>query len=112
MTYKVNLNKRDQAKWQFFKQSIEYNAKKQIFNNAAFLGNCGVQISFTNGQLCLEIMPSETTDFEGNIEGIIVNVDENQCRIDNLLKMYFNAQKVEKAKEDKKPIKKFTNHGG
>ncbi len=112
MSYKSDLSKEDLVRWEEFKDSIKIDRKERIFGVSADLGKCHVRASFMDGELYFEIMPSETSDLEGDVEGVIVNVDENKCHLDSLLKMHHNAKTTEKAKMDKKPIKKFTNSGG
>ena len=112
MSYKSELNKEELVRWEDFKNSIKVDRKERIFRDSAYLGKCDVNISCIDGELNLEIIPSETADLESDVEGVIVNIDENKCHLDSLLKMYRNAKTTEKAKIDKNPIKSFTNTGG
>jgi hypothetical protein len=111
MTYKAELNQKAKSQWESFKSSISVDREKKIFKEAAFLGNCNVNISFIDGELTFEIMPSETADMDGDVEGVIINIDENNCHLDSILKMNFNARQVENAKKNEKPIKRFNNKG-
>ena len=107
MTYKAELNIRDKAAWDDFKIQIETNREKGVFKKSARLGSCFVNVSFIDGELFLEITPNETVNFNGNINGLIVSIDENKCHVDDIMKMSRNALEVQDAMYNKKPIKKF-----
>jgi len=108
MTYKSDLNKADSVAWDEFKRQMVVDRKKKIFKESANLGNCLVAISSIDGELYIEIMPNETTNFNGSIAGTIVPIDENNCHLDNVMEMARNAKKVKEAKGNGEPIKLFT----
>jgi hypothetical protein len=101
------MTKKDQNKWEAFKKSILIDKKQKVFNSAAELGNCQVKLSCMDDELFLEVLPNETTNVNGDVEGIIVAFDENKCHVSGILKMVSNAKQVKKAKENNQPIKQF-----
>lgn len=93
--------------WELFKSSIKMDVKAGIFPPSADLGNCSVTVSHIKGKLYLEIIPSETAQFEDDIAGVIVEVDEAYLNTDAIMSMAANAAQVEKAKQNRRPIKVF-----
>ena len=110
--YKARLSKKQMDQWESFKLNIMVDRKQRIFRDSAFLGNCSVNISFIDGELALEVMPNETANIDGDVEGVIVNIDEDTCHLDSILKMALNSQQVKRAKKNNKPIKHFNAEGG
>lgn len=107
MSYKSELNKEQSVRWDDFKRQIMIDRGEKIFKDPANLGNYAVTVSFMEGKLCLELMPNETTNFEGDTEGVIVNVDEENCHVTSIMEMAKNAKKVKEAKSKGLPIKIF-----
>ena len=115
---KKKLGKKDRNEWEVFKQSSMIDRSDKLLNDpddtivattsAADLGNCQVKVSFMDNQLFFEIMPNETTNMKGDVEGIIVGVDEDKCHVFSVLKIVENALQVKDAKKNGKPIKQFT----
>ena len=112
MSYKNELNKEESFRWETFKQNIETNRKELVFSDAKSLGQCNVLISNIDGELFLEILPLETVDFDNDIDGIIVQIDENKVHLDSIMNMEYNAQDVEQAKYWGNPIKVFPKKAG
>lgn len=107
MSYKSELNKEEQVRWEEFKRQIVIDREEGIFKDPANLGNCRVNVSMIEGKLTLELVPNETSDMNGGVEGVIVSVYEDDCHVTSIMSMAENAKDVEEAKCNKKPIKKF-----
>ena len=107
MSYKANLNEDMKAKWESLKRDVSVNREEKIFPTPTNMGNCSVNLSLIAGKLCLEIVPNETSDFDNEVEGVIVDIDENSCHVDSIMKIVENALQVEKAKKNGNPVKTF-----
>ena len=108
MSYKHKFNKEESARWEEFKRQIVIDRGQRIFKDPATLGNCSVTVSVIEGKLALELVPNETANMNGDVEGVIVNIDEDNCHVTSIMTMANNATEVVNAKNNKKPIKKFT----
>ena len=106
MGYKKDLSQEELEKWENIKNNITIDRKERIFRDSKSLGNCSVSISFTDGKLCLEIIPIETPILEKEIEGVIVNIDEDACHISSIIAMIENAKQVEDARRKGHPLTK------
>lgn len=105
--YKKDLNKEQASRWEDFKSKIIIDRGEKIFKDPATLGNCSVTVSFMEGKLVLELMPNETANFEGDTEGVIISINEEDCHVTSIMLMAKNAKSVEDAKKNNLPIKKF-----
>lgn len=105
MAIKKNLNETERMAWEQFDKEI--SCDNGHFPEPAKLGNCSVNIQRLKNKLCLEIMPTETTDMNGDVAGVIVDIDEKTCHLTSIIEMVDNAKKVEEAKRSHKPIKVF-----
>lgn len=108
MAYANQLSKKNKVAWEQFKRNCCPN-NEHVIQKATLLGNCNVSIGNVKGQLYLEIMPNETADFDTDIAGILVNINENDCHVDSIMTMAKNAHDTEKAKLNKKPLKIFVS---
>ena len=107
MSYLTRMDEDGKTKWNEFKQGVLIDRGNRIFRDPANMGNCSVTVSLMEGKLCLEIMPNETSNMNGDVEGVIVTVDENDCHVDSIMKMVENATGVEEAKGKGLPVKSF-----
>ena len=96
MAFANKLNRADKSKWNCFKNEMLIDREKKIFRDPKCLGNCIVKASYMDNKIFLEIMPTETANFSGDVEGIIIDVGENDCHVSSLMKMAKNSNEINK----------------
>jgi len=104
MSYKKDMNEKEIEKWENIKKNITIDRKEKIYRESESLGDCSVSISFTDGKLCLEIMPIGIN----GAEGVIVNIDEDNCHISSIMSMIENTKQA-KERETKRLMENISN---
>ena len=107
MSLKSELSEIEAKRWEDFKKSILIDKEKRTFNGSLDLGNCSVSVSFINNQLCFELFPNESADLGGEVDGIILNLDDENLHVSSIMSMAENAKKVKEAKLNRKATMKF-----
>jgi len=86
--FKNNMNEAELKRWEGFRTKLE-NSPRSVS-----LGECSVQLSIFRGQMCVELMPTESVARGREVEGIILPVDENECHLTSLMVMAEQAKPV------------------
>jgi hypothetical protein len=112
----INFNNDDEKRWE---RAEKDNARWQEFKAHSkhgieiLLGSCDVSIKIIDGKLCFKINPNEIVHDSLPLtfhEGYAINIktDENDCYIDDILKITRNCKNVSDAKKSGKLIKNIS----